>query len=125
MSNNNVELTGYPTKQPKYIDKTDTPFIAFGFATQESYKDQNDQWQQQKPAFHDVLTFKSDLIEQNKELTTKDRLKIKGQLSYEFIKAKTLDGKDITLKRASIIAHSIEAAPFPQKQEANPSPSNQ
>lgn len=124
MSNNTVELIGYPTKQPKYIDKTDTPFLAFGFATQESYKDENDQWQQHKPVFHDVLTFKSNLIEQNKELTTKDRLKITGQLSYEFIKAKTLDGKDITLKRASIIAHSIEAAPLPQKQEVHPSPSN-
>lgn len=125
MGNNTVELTGYPTKQPKYIDKTDTPFLVFGFATQESYKDKDEQWQQHKPEFHDVLTFKSDLIEQNKELTTKDRLKITGQLSYEFIKAKTLDGKDITLKKASIIAYGIEPATFSQKQEANPSPQNQ
>ncbi len=56
MRNNTVELIGYPTREPIHIDSTENPFLAFGFATQESYKDQNDQWKQRKPIFHDYFT---------------------------------------------------------------------
>lgn len=120
MSNNTIELTGYPTREAQYIDKTKTPFLAFGFATQESYKDQNEQWQQTKPAFHDIILFKEDLIERNKDLTTKDRLKITGCLNYEFIKAQTQDGKEATFKKATVIAKKIESAAFIQKDEPVP-----
>lgn len=120
MSNNTVELIGYPSKTPIHIENGETPFLAFGLATQESYKDQNDEWQQRKAIFHDVLVFKADLIDQYKELTTKDRLKITGYLNYEFIKAKTLDDKEYTFKKASVIAKQIETAAFKPKEEPEP-----
>lgn len=120
MSNNTVELTGYPSKAPIHIQSTENPFLAIGIATQESYKDLNDEWQQHKAIFHDVLVFKEDLIEQYKELTTKDRLKITGYLNYEFIKAQTLEGKETTFKKASIIAKTIESAAFTPKDEPTP-----
>lgn len=116
MSNNTVELIGYPSKTPIHINNTENPFLAFGLATQESYKDQNDQWQLRKAIFHDILVFKADLRDQYKDLTTKDRLKITGYLNYEFIKAKTLENKEYTFKKASIIAKTIEPAPFTPKE---------
>ncbi len=120
MSNNTVELLGFPTKTPQYIENSKTPFLAFGLATQESYKDDNDEWQQTKPIFHDIIVFKENLIEPNKELTTKDRLKITGSLNYEFIKAQTQEGKEATFKKATVIAKKIEPAPFTQKEEPTP-----
>jgi single-stranded DNA-binding protein len=120
MSNNTVELIGYPSKTPIHIESGENPFLAIGIATQESYKDQNDEWQQRKAIFHDVLVFKEDMIEQYKELTTKDRLKITGYLNYEFIKARTLDDKETTFKKASVIAKKIEAVPIIPKNEPEP-----
>ena len=120
MSNNTVELIGYPSKTPIHIESGENPFLAIGIATQESYKDQNDEWQQRKAIFHDVLVFKEDMNEQYKELTTKDRLKITGYLNYEFIKARTLDDKETTFKKASVIAKKIEAVPIIPKNEPEP-----
>lgn len=117
MSNNTVELLGYPAKEPQYIEKGKKPFLAFGFATQESYRDDNNEWQQTKPIFHDIIAFKEDFIEKNKELTTKDRLKITGSLNYEFIKAQTKEGKEASFKKATVIAKKIESAPFTPKEE--------
>ena len=113
--NNTAILIGYPSKAPVTHQKDDKLFVAFGLATQESYLDGQGAWQKRKPVFHEILVSSSDLIEKAQALTTKDRVKITGQLFYQFVEAKNTKGKDIKIKKATVAAGKIDPAPLPSK----------
>ena len=114
--NNTAILIGYPSKAPVTHQKDDKLFVAFGLATQESYLDGQGAWQKRKPVFHDILVSGADLIETAQALSTKDRIKVTGQLFYQYVEAKNAKGGDIKIKKATKAAGKIEPAPLPSKE---------
>ncbi|MFY0654969.1 MAG: single-stranded DNA-binding protein [Cyclobacteriaceae bacterium] len=111
--NNEVTLIGNIGAEPKVIDKNDKLFVVFSLATQDSYKDDNDEWQKKDPIWHNnLLAFNTSAINKAKELSKGERIRITGSLSYRPFET-TIDGdKTVNKNEASIIVASIEKAPL-------------
>ncbi|MEZ4991931.1 MAG: single-stranded DNA-binding protein [Saprospiraceae bacterium] len=113
--NNTVKLIGNMGSEVKVIESDGTKFAAVSIATTDSYKDKGtEEWTDKATIWHSVVAFNSKVIEQLKSFKKGTRLEITGSLSYrEF---KLLDqGKEITKREASIIAHKVEQAPLVKK----------
>lgn len=111
--NNEVCLIGNVGGEPKVIDKNDRLFVVFTLATQDSYKDDNDQWQNKQVVWHNnLLAFNSTAMSKAKGLGKGDRIKVTGSLSYRPFEAKTADGSIIAKNEVSIIVSNIEPAPL-------------
>ena len=110
--NNNVELTGNLGAKARIITNTKAPFAAFSIATKDSYKDKEGNWKDKEAVWHDVISFKPKLIEQLKEIETKDRVKVTGFLTYRFFEAAEEGDKTVKKRVASIVAEKIEPAPL-------------
>lgn len=91
-------------------------FAAFSLATTDSYKDEQEQWQDKETIWHNILLFSPQLIEMVKQLKTGTRLTATGGLSYRPFEVVNGDGEIITKKEASIVARQIELAPLVKKQ---------
>lgn len=115
--NNTIKLTGNIGNEPRIVETETNTFAAFSIATTDSYKDENDNWQDKETIWHDVLVFNPKAIEMLKSFKKGTRLEIIGSLSYRSFDIE-LDGKTIKKKEASIVANKIDQAPLVKKTEA-------
>lgn len=113
--NNSVQLTGNTGAEVRIIETENRKFAAFSIATTDSYKDQDDNWQEKETVWHNVVAFNPKLIEMLKSLKKGTRLSITGSLSYRPFEVQDGEGKTITKKEASIVAGKIEQAPLVKK----------
>ncbi len=117
--NNKVILTGNLGSEAEIIETENTTFASVSIATADTYKDDNEEWQQAATIWHNVLTFNPKLIEALKSLKTGTRVEIEGALSYRpyQVQIHDKDGvvREITKQEASIIARKIELAPLAKK----------
>ncbi|MEL6659541.1 MAG: single-stranded DNA-binding protein [Bacteroidota bacterium] len=116
--NNNVKLTGNLGGEAKIIEGENKTFAALRLATTDTYKDkETDEWKDKATIWHDVIVFNPALIEEVKAYKKGVRLEIDGSLSYrEFLVS--INGKEVTKREASILAHKIEQAPLVKKDKA-------
>lgn len=112
--NNTVTLIGNMGSDADIIETENTTFAAVSIATTDSYKGENEEWQELATIWHNVLTFNPKLIEVLKSLKKGSRLEITGSLSYRPYKV-MMDNKEITKYEASIIARKVELAPLSKK----------
>ena len=114
--NNKVTLIGNMGSEARIIETEDNnTFAAFSLATTDSYKDQNEEWQDKETQWHNILVFSSRMIELVKRLKKGTRLEITGSLSYRPFEVVSGDGEVFTKKEVSIIANSVEMAPLAKK----------
>ncbi len=109
---NHVILTGHLGAKPKNITKGEDLFTTFSMATQESYKDDQGEWQNTKTIWHQVLIFNEDTIKSTENLDKGSLVKVFGALHYKPFEVTSDDGKSYKKWAASVIAHKIEVAPF-------------
>lgn len=113
--NNTIKLIGNTGSEVRIIEpEGKKPFASFSIATTDSYKDQDGNWKEKETIWHDVVAFSPKLIETLKSFKKGIRLEVLGSLSYRDFKILD-DGKEITKREASIIAHNIEQAPLVKK----------
>ena len=113
--NNTVILTGNLCDMPEYHKVPgNKDYVDVRIATQDSYKDDQGNWVQQDAVFHRVRFFSRASVTHALFYSTGQRVRIKGTLRY--YKVASHDGKGYNV--ASIIGHSIEPAPLPQKTTA-------
>lgn len=115
--NNNLTLIGNMGSEARIIVTESTTFAAFSLATTDSYKDEQDQWQDKETVWHNILLFSPRLIEIVKNLKTGTRITLTGSLSYRPFEVVNGDGEVITKKEASIIGRQIELAPLVKKRQ--------
>lgn len=116
--NNTVTLIGNIGREADIIKTENTTFAAVSIATTDSYKDENDQWQELETVWHNVIAFSPVLVEVLKNLKKGTRIEVTGSLSYRPYQV-MLDGKEITKKEASVIARKIEQAPLVKKKDTS------
>lgn len=112
MSNNKVILTGNLGAAPKLIEKGDKLFVAFSMATQDGYRNKDNEWTSQPSVWHQVLAFNNTLVEMAQSLTKGQRVEITGTLSYRNFKALLDNDETVTKQEAAIIARKIELKPL-------------
>jgi len=115
--NNTVKLTGNIGNEPRIIETETNTFASFSIATTDSYKDEDDNWQNKETIWHDVIVFNPKVIEMLKSLKKGARLELTGSLSYRPFEVE-INGKIINKKEVSVIANKIEQAPLVKKTEA-------
>ena len=115
-TNNHITLTGNMGSEARIIVNESTSFAAFSLATTDSYKDEQDQWQDKETVWHNILLFSPRLIEMVKNLKKGTRITLTGSLSYRPFEVVNGDGEIIIKKEASIIGRQIELAPLVKKQ---------
>jgi single-stranded DNA-binding protein len=109
MFNNVVKLNGNLGADPKVIESESCKFAVFSLATSEKYKDKaSDDWKNTETTWHDVITFRQNLIEKLITMKKGDFLEVKGNLSYRPFEIIEQGGKKVTKKEASVIATTIE-----------------
>ena len=113
--NNTVQLIGNTGAEVRIVETENSIFAAFSIATTDSYKDQDDNWQDKETVWHDIIAFNPKLIEMLKSLKKGTRLEIIGTLSYRPFEVQNGEGNTITKKEASIVAGKIEMAPLAKK----------
>jgi len=118
--NNNVILIGNLGDVAKIHKMEDRLFATFSIATHESYKNDDDEYVQKAPIWHNVLVFKPDVVELCKTFEKGARVEVSGSLSYRPFSHKIKRGKTVNKQEASIIAYKIEPKPLAKK----PEPSN-
>ena len=114
--NNTVKLVGNLGAEAKVIEGGSKKFATLRLATTDSYKDkETEEWKDKAAIWHDVIVFSPTLIEEAKAFKKGVRLQIDGSISYrEFLIR--IDGKEVTKREASILAHKIQQAPLVKKQ---------
>lgn len=111
--NNKVELHGFLGQDAKIIETDGKSFVSLRIATTDSYKDENDQWQDKEAIWHEVLVFRTLSIQFAKELKKGNLVDISGSISYRPFK----DEKGYTRYQATIIAGSVEKVSLDKKEE--------
>jgi single-strand DNA-binding protein len=115
--NNTITLIGNTGSEVRIIESEGKkPFAAVSIATTDSYKDQDDKWQDKETLWHNIIAFSPSVIEQLKAFKKGTRLQITGSLSYRDFKVLD-EGKEITKKEAQIIAYKVEQAPLVKKNQ--------
>jgi len=109
--NNIVKLTGNLGADPQFFEKEEKKFAVLSIATTERYRNKDsDEWKDREPVWHNVITFKPDVIEKMKSLKKGVRVLVEGSISYRPFETTDENGKTITKRDASIIANNIELA---------------
>lgn len=116
--NNTVKLIGNLGAEAKIIEGENKTFAALRIATTDTYKDkETEEWKDKATIWHDVIVFSPALIEEVKAYKKGARLEIDGSISYrEFLVG--IDGKEVTKREASVLAHKIQQAPLVKKDAA-------
>lgn len=115
--NNVVILTGNTGGEARQLEHKGKAFAAFSLATQDSYKDKDEEYQKKATIWHSVLVFSPKLVELTKAFKKGTRLEVTGSLSYREFPYKPKRGKTIMKREASIIASKIEAKPLVKASE--------
>lgn len=118
--NNVVILTGNIGGEARILEQKGKAFAAFSIATQDSYKDENEEYQTKAAIWHNVLVFSPKLVELTKAFKKGTRLEVTGSLSYREFSHKPKGGKTIKKREASIIARKIEPKPLVKTSEPEP-----
>lgn len=121
--NNLVILTGNIGAEAKIIETEQSTFVSASLATTDSYKDENEEWQQTETVWHNLISFHPVVIETFKILKKGTRIKIKGSVSYRKFQAvneegrllTTEDGTPILKQEATIRVDAVELAPLFKK----------
>lgn len=113
--NNIVMLTGNLGSEARIIVTEESTFAAVSLATTDSYKDQDDNWQEKETFWHQLVVFNPRVIEELKSLKKGTRIKVTGSLSYRPFEVVNGEGQVITKKEATVIARQIELAALPKK----------
>ena len=117
--NNRVTLTGNLGGEARIHDKEGKLFAAFSLATRDSYKNGDEEWQEKKVVWHNVLTFNPNLVQLLKTFKKGARIEVTGALSYKQFPHKLKGGKTVNKREASVIAHKIDPKPIAKKQKAS------
>ena len=116
---NTVILTGNTGAEAEtYTSENNREFVALSIYTQNSYKDENDQWVNGESTIHKVLAFKPWVIAALLSYKGGARLKITGKLSYRPFKVMLDDGRIVQKQEAVIIADQVETAALFKKADA-------
>lgn len=113
--NNKVELHGFLGQDAKIMETDGKTFVSLRIATTDSYKDENDQWQDKESIWHEVLVFRPLAVQFAKELIKGDLVDVTGSISYRPFK----DEKGYTRYQATIIAGYVEKVSLDKKEEIN------
>lgn len=113
--NNTVTLIGNMGSEARIIATEESRFVAFSLATTDSYKDENDEWQEKDTVWHSILAFNPKVAEQLKALKKGTRIKVTGSLYYRPFEVVNGQGEVITKKEASIVVSSMELSPLVKK----------
>ena len=113
--NNTVILVGNLGSEARIIAKDEYTFAAVSLATTDSYKDENDNWQEKETIWHNLVAFNPRVIEEIKSLKKGTRIKVTGTLTYRPFEVVNGDGQIITKKEASVVAGKVEMAPLLKK----------
>lgn len=117
--NNSVTLIGNMGDEVQIIENDTITFASVSLATADSYKDDNENWQEAATIWHRVLAFNPRVIAALKNLKKGSRIAIEGALSYRPRKISVVDKqgevKEFDIQEASIVARKIELAPLPKK----------
>ncbi len=111
--NNKIELHGFLGHDAKVIESDGKTFVSLRVATTDSYKDENDKWQDKESIWHEVLVFRPIAVQFAKELKKGDLVDITGSISYRPFK----DEQGYTRNQATIVAGYIEKANLDKKDE--------
>lgn len=113
--NNKIELHGFLGQDAKVIESDGKTFVSLRVATTDSYKDENDKWQDKESIWHEILVFRPLTVQFAKELKKGNLVDITGSISYRPFK----DEQGYTRNQATIVAGYIEKANFDKKDEPN------
>lgn len=111
--NNKIELHGFLGQDAKVIESDGKSFVSLRVATTDSYKDENDKWQDKESIWHEVLVFRPLAVQFAKELKKGNLVDITGSISYRPFK----DEQRYTRYQATIVAGYIEKANLDKKDE--------
>lgn len=110
--NNTATLTGNMGSEAEIIETDGKLMAAFSMATTDSFKDENDQWQQNETVWHKVLSFNPTVIELVRSLKKGTRLEVVGPISYRPFSTVLDDGRMVTKKEACIIGRKVTQKPL-------------
>ena len=113
--NNKIELHGFLGQDAKVIESDGKTFVSLRVATTDSYKDENDKWQDKESIWHEVLVFRPLAVQFAKELKKGNLVDITGSISYRPFK----DEQGFTRHQATIVAGYVEKASLDKKDEPN------
>lgn len=102
--NNKIELHGFLGQDAKVIESDGKIFVSLRVATTDSYKDENDKWQDKESIWHEVLVFRPLAVQFAKELKKGELVDVTGSLSYRIFK----DEKGYTHSVSTIVAGYVE-----------------
>lgn len=114
--NNTTIITGNTGAEAKEIltDKGKI-FAALTLYTADSYKDEQEKWQQLGSVRHNIIAFAPHIIANLKSYKKGARLKITGAISYRPFDVVAENGEVITKYEATIIAKKVESAALTKK----------
>ncbi len=113
--NNTVTLIGNLGSEVKIIEGENKTFASVSIATTDSYQDDNENWVQKEPVWHNLISFSPRVIANLKTFKKGARIKVTGSLSYRSFQTKLEDGKLVNKQEASIIVYKIELATLVKK----------
>lgn len=113
--NNKIELHGFLGQDAKVIESDGKTFVSLRVATTDSYKDENDKWQDKESIWHEVLVFRPLAVQFAKELKKDNLVDITGSISYRPFK----DEQGYTRNQATIVVGYIEKAEVGKKDDTN------
>lgn len=96
---------------------------AFSLATTDSYKDENQEWQNKETVWHNILAFNPRIVKIIEGMKKGARITVEGTLAYRPFSTVTDEGKEVTKNEASIIIEKVEPAPLWKK--SNPTEEDQ
>ena len=110
-------LTGNMGSEARIITTEERTFAAFSLATTDSYKDKNDEWQENETQWHNILVFSPKLIEMAKSLKKGTRIQLQASCYYRPFQVVNGDGEVFTKMEVSFVPFSIELAPLVKKKK--------
>ena len=117
--NNTVTLIGNTgAEAEQHLTSVGKPFVSMSLYTQDSYKDDQDNWQQLPSVLHSVLAFSPRVMADLKAFKAGARLKIIGQIKYRPFEVVLDDGRVVKKYEATIIAKKVEQAALAKKHDA-------
>lgn len=122
-----VSLIGNMGDEAVITEKEGKTYASFSLATTDSYQDDNLEWQNKEPVWHQVFSSNPKVVSLMKAFKKGTRIQVKGDLFYKPFTAVLEDGRQVQKNTASIAAYFIEPKPLaatgkPSSEEHQSSP---